>query len=50
VVELECNFGLKIGIAGRTRFEARLAELLEDLPDLAALVEPLLVVRRALRA
>jgi len=43
------NFGLKVGIAGRTRFEARIVELLEYLPDLAVLVEPLLVVRRVLR-
>jgi hypothetical protein len=32
-----------------TKFEARIKELLEDLPDLAVLVEPLLVVRRVLR-
>ena len=44
------NFGLKVGIAGRTKFEARIKELVEDLPDLAVLVEPLLVVRRTLRA
>ncbi len=31
------------------KFEARIKELVENLPDLAALVEPLLVVRRALR-
>src|ERR1700745_3798136 len=43
------NFGLKVGTAGRTRFEARTQELVEDMPDLAVLVEPLLVVRRALR-
>jgi transposase len=43
------NFGLKVGIAGKTRFEARIRELVENLPDLAALVEPLLIVRRALR-
>jgi len=43
------NFGLKVGMAGRTKFEARIKELVEDLPDLAALVEPLLVVRRVLR-
>jgi transposase len=43
------NFGLKVGIAGRTKFEARIKELVEDLPDLAALVEPLLIVRRVLR-
>jgi transposase len=44
------NFGLKVGIAERTKFEARIKELVEDLPDLAVLVEPLLVVRRTLRA
>src|SRR5437763_8406027 len=43
------NFGLKVGTAGRTKFEARIEELLEYLPDLAVLVEPLLVVRRVLR-
>ena len=43
------NFGLKVGIAGKTRFEARVRELVENLPDLAALVEPLLIVRRVLR-
>src|ERR1700740_1728661 len=43
------NFGLKVGIVGRTKFEARIAELVEDLPDLAVLVEPLLIVRRVLR-
>ena len=43
------NFGLKVGMAGWTKFEARIAELVGDMPDLAALVEPLLVVRRVLR-
>src|SRR5947207_12872507 len=43
------NFGLKVGIAGKIKFEARIKELLENLPDLADLVEPLLVVRRVLR-
>jgi transposase len=43
------NFGLKVGIAGTAKFEARIKELVEDLPDLAALVEPLLIVRRVLR-
>src|SRR6201984_2778862 len=43
------NFGFKVGIVGRTKFEARIKELVEDLPDLAALVEPLLIVRRVLR-
>src|ERR1700729_3351158 len=43
------NFGLKVGMVGASRFEARIRELVEDLPDLAMLVEPLLVVRRVLR-
>src|ERR1700755_1700038 len=43
------NFGLKVGMVGTVRFEARILELVETVPDLAVLVEPLLVVRRALR-
>ena len=43
------NFGLKVGMVGKVKFEARIKELVENLPDLAALVEPLLIVRRALR-
>jgi transposase len=43
------NFGLKVGTVGRAKFEARIKELVEDLPDLAILVEPLLIVRRVLR-
>src|SRR5271167_674521 len=43
------NFGLKVGIAGKVKFEARIKELVENFPDLALLVEPLLVVRRVLR-
>src|ERR1700758_794704 len=43
------NFGLKVGIAGASKFEARIKELVENLPDLAELVEPLLIVRRTLR-
>jgi transposase len=42
------NFGLKIGTAGWTRFETRIKELVEDVPDLAALVEPLLIVQSML--
>ena len=42
------NFGLKVGLVGTVRFEARIKELVENLPDLAVLVEPLLVVRRVL--
>ena len=43
------NFGLKVGMVGKVRFEARIEELVKDFPDLAELVEPLLIVRRALR-
>jgi len=43
------NFGLKVGVVGTVKFEARVRELVENLPDLAELVEPLLVVRRVLR-
>ena len=43
------NFGLKVGMVGTVKFEARIKELVENLPDLAVLVEPLLVVRRVLR-
>src|SRR5471032_2216387 len=43
------NFGLKVGVVGAVQFEARIKELVENLPDLAELVEPLLVVRRVLR-
>ena len=43
------NFGLKVGVAGAVKFEARIRELVETSPDLAVLVEPLLVVRRTLR-
>ena len=43
------NFGLKVGVVGTVKFETRIQELVENVPDLAMLVEPLLVVRRALR-
>ena len=43
------NFGLKVGVAGTAKFDARIKELVENGVDLAALVEPLLVVRRVLR-
>jgi transposase len=43
------NFGLKVGMVGTVKFEARIRELAESLPDVAVLVEPLLVVRRVLR-
>src|SRR5262249_18017042 len=43
------NFGLKVGMIGTVKFETRIKELVENLPDLAVLVEPLLIVRRVLR-
>src|ERR1700755_457300 len=43
------NFGLKVGMVGTVKFEGRIREWVENLPGLAVLVEPLLVVRRVLR-
>src|SRR6201997_3252593 len=43
------NFGLKVGMVGAAKFEARIKELVENLPDLSVLVEPLLIVRRVVR-
>jgi len=43
------NFGLKIGMVGMAKFEARIKELVQNLPDLTILVQPLLIVPRALR-
>jgi len=43
------NFGLKVGMVGTVKFEARFKELVANLPDLAVLVEPLLIVRRVVR-
>jgi transposase len=36
-------------MVGTVKFEARIRELVEDLPDLVVLIEPLLIVRRTLR-
>jgi transposase len=43
------NFGLKVGLVGTAKFEARIRELVADHPDLAAIAEPLLIARRVLR-
>src|SRR5215467_223568 len=43
------NFGLKVGTIGTIKYETRIRELVENLPDLAVLVEPLLIVRRVVR-
>src|SRR6266542_4862292 len=42
------NFGLKVGVVGTVKFEARIKELVDNTADLVVLVEPLLVVRRGL--
>src|SRR5262249_44494368 len=39
----------KVGMVGMVGFEARIQALVATIPDLAMLVEPLLVVRRVLR-
>lgn len=43
------NFGLKVGVVGTVGFEARIRELVDGLPDLAGIIEPLLVARQHLR-
>jgi transposase len=43
------NFGLKVGVVGAVKFEARIRELLDCMPDLAEIVEPLLTSRQKLR-
>ena len=43
------NFGLKVGMVGKVKFEARIRELVDNQPDLAVLVETMLIVRRVLR-
>src|SRR5262244_3143302 len=43
------NFGLKVGVVGGSRYEARVRELVAGFPRLAAIVEPVLSVRQVLR-
>jgi transposase len=38
-----------VGVVGAVKFEARIKELVENVPDLAIVVEPLLIVRQTLR-
>jgi transposase len=40
------NFGLKVGVVGGSRYEARVRELVAGFPRLTAIAEPLLIVRR----
>jgi transposase len=43
------NFGLKVGSVGTVKFEQRIRELVEDMPELSELMETLLAARRTLR-
>ena len=43
------NFGLKVGIAGVAKFDERIWELVENMPELADIMEPLLTSRTQLR-
>jgi len=43
------NFGLKVGIVGAAKFEQRIRELVDGMPDLAEIVGPLLDARGKLR-
>src|SRR6516225_5803932 len=43
------NFGLKVGVVSSFRYDARVRELVAGFPRLAAIVEPLLTVRRVMR-
>ena len=43
------NFGLTVGPVGASKFEARIRELVEGMPELAEIIEPLLEGRRKLR-
>jgi transposase len=43
------NFGLRVGVVSSFRYEGRIRELVAGFPRLAAIVEPLLSVRRVMR-
>src|ERR1700732_1968684 len=56
LLDIECdmrgtlrNFGLKVGVVSMAGYEARIRHLVEGFPKLAAIVEPLLTVRRVMR-
>ena len=56
LLDIECdmrgtlrNFGLKVGVVSTIGYEARIRHLVEGHPRLAAIVEPLLTVRRVMR-
>ncbi|GLS36576.1 hypothetical protein GCM10010869_21660 [Mesorhizobium tianshanense] len=43
------NFGLKVGIVGTVGFEDRIHDLVDGMPDLGEIMEPLLAARQKLR-
>ena len=43
------NFGLKVGVVSTQNYEARIRELVDSFPRLAAIVDPLLTVRQVMR-
>jgi transposase len=43
------NFGMKVGVISRARYDARIRELIDGDPTLAAVIEPMLIVRRVTR-
>ncbi|WP_380872378.1 IS110 family transposase [Sphingomonas sp. DBB INV C78] len=56
LLDIECdlrgtlrNFGLKVGPISPSGYDARIRDLVENFPMLAAIVEPLLSVRRVMR-
>ena len=56
LLDIECdmrgtlrNFGLKVGVISTAGYDARIRHLVESFPTLAAIVEPLLTVRRVMR-
>jgi hypothetical protein len=44
------NFGLKVGVVGTVKFEARIKELVENLPDLAVPRPPIIPVTSPMSA
>src|SRR5260370_8438152 len=44
------NFGLKAGMIGTVKFEARIKELVENVPYLHGLVQPLLILPHVIRS
>ncbi|MDU0344031.1 IS110 family transposase [Bosea rubneri] len=43
------NFGLKVGMVTRAGYEERILELIEDVPSLQTIIEPMLAVRQVIR-